>query len=92
MIRAAFIKVGKLFEDRNQKVIERFSSHLADLIVDERRAVTSTNAAIREVKSSDSNSIKAIIKDYERTKARLDILQKLQKDLESIRTQVFLGA
>ncbi|QGH76202.1 hypothetical protein SEA_JELLYBONES_60 [Gordonia phage Jellybones] len=94
MIRTVLANVGKLFEDRNRRVLDLFEQRLMDLLIDSRAHVEQAEADLRKASKESQSKVKIdqALEKYEVHKATLKVVDSLQKDLNAIMQRVHAGA
>ncbi|QOR56202.1 hypothetical protein SEA_LINETTI_58 [Gordonia phage Linetti] len=93
MIRTALMNVGKLFEDRNKRVLDLFEQRLIDLAVDSRAQLSTAEADMRDASRNSGSKVKIekAMEEYEIRKATIKVVDGLIGDLNAIMQRVHLG-
>ncbi|QRI45532.1 hypothetical protein SEA_EKHEIN_58 [Gordonia phage Ekhein] len=94
MIRTVLVNVGKLFEDRNKRVLDLFEQRLMDLAVDSRAQLAASKDNVTKVSKESQSKVKLdeALSAYEVHKATARVVDSLQKDLNAIMQRVHAGA
>ncbi|QOP64711.1 hypothetical protein SEA_GOURDTHYMES_58 [Gordonia phage GourdThymes] len=94
MIRTVLVNVGKLFEDRNKRVLDLFEQRLMDLAVDSRAQLAASKDNVTKVSKESQSKAKLdeALSAYEVHKATARVVDSLQKDLDAIMQRVHAGA
>ncbi|WGH19740.1 hypothetical protein [Gordonia phage Lizzo] len=94
MIRTVLVNVGKLFEDRNKRVLDLFEQRLMDLAVDSRAQLAASKDNVTKVSKESRSKVKLdeALSAYEVHKATARVVDSLQKDLDAIMQRVHAGA
>ncbi|AUV60352.1 hypothetical protein HOS74_gp075 [Gordonia phage Flakey] len=94
MIRTVLVNVGKLFEDRNKRVLDLFEQRLMDLAVDSRAQLAASKDNVTKVSKESQSKVKLdeALSAYEVHKATARVVDSLQKDLDAIMQRVHAGA
>ncbi|AUV60659.1 hypothetical protein SEA_ADGERS_61 [Gordonia phage Adgers] len=94
MIRTVLVNVGKLFEDRNKRVLDLFEQRLIDLAVDSRAQLAVSKAQLADVTKNSQSAVKInqATETYQAHKATVEAVDGLIGDLNAIMQRVHAGA